>query len=71
MVTVEAKAKKWGSSLGIIIPKEIVRQEKIAHGELIFFEIRRKVRARDLFGTFPNWKRSGDELKKEMKRGWK
>lgn len=29
MIIVEAEAKKWGNSLGLIIPKEVVEEEKI------------------------------------------
>ena len=36
---VEIKTKKWGSSLGIIIPKEVVRRERIQEGQEIKINI--------------------------------
>jgi len=35
MVLVEARAKRWGNSLGVIIPKDIVEQEHIHEDERI------------------------------------
>ncbi|MEK6960354.1 MAG: hypothetical protein AABX47_04220 [Nanoarchaeota archaeon] len=29
MIIVEAEAKKWGNSLGLIIPREVVEEEQI------------------------------------------
>jgi len=50
---VETKTKKWGSSLGIIIPKEIVRQERIREGQEIRINIltRKKTTGADIFGV--------------------
>jgi len=50
---VEIKTKKWGSSLGIIIPKEIVRQERIQEGQEIRINIltRKKTTGADIFGA--------------------
>ena len=48
---VETKTKKWGSSLGIIIPKEIVREERIQKGQKIRIDIlsRKKTTVGDIF----------------------
>ncbi|MBL7148225.1 MAG: AbrB/MazE/SpoVT family DNA-binding domain-containing protein [Nanoarchaeota archaeon] len=49
---VEIKTKKWGSSLGIIIPKEVVRRERIQEGQEIKINIlsKRKTTGADIFG---------------------
>ena len=49
---VETKTKKWGSSLGIIIPKEIVRKERIQEGQEIKIDIlsKKKTTGADIFG---------------------
>ena len=36
---VEAIAKKWGSSIGFIVPKEVVEKEKIKPNSKVKFEI--------------------------------
>ncbi|MBS3137337.1 AbrB/MazE/SpoVT family DNA-binding domain-containing protein [Candidatus Woesearchaeota archaeon] len=67
----EAIPKKWGSSLGIIIPKEIAQKRNIKENEKIIVEIKKGVLAKEFFGLFKGWNKSTDELKKEMKQGWK
>ena len=49
---VKTKTKKWGSSLGIIIPKEIVREKRIQEGQEIRIDIltKKKTTGTDIFG---------------------
>jgi antitoxin component of MazEF toxin-antitoxin module len=51
MTTTEAVVKEWGNSLGIIIPKKLVRIENIAAGDVIKIDII-KDRKIDGFGIF-------------------
>lgn len=47
---IEIQTKKWGSSLGIIIPKEIVRKERIEKGQKIIVDIlSKKTTVGDIF----------------------
>ncbi len=47
---IEIQTKKWGSSLGIIIPKEIVRKERIEEGQKIIVDIlSKKTTVGDMF----------------------
>jgi len=39
---IEAEAKEWGNSLGIIIPKSLVNKLKIKTGEKILIKIEKK-----------------------------
>ncbi|MDP3728032.1 MAG: AbrB/MazE/SpoVT family DNA-binding domain-containing protein [bacterium] len=71
MVELECTVKKWGSSLGIVIPKEIAIKERIKTNETIIIELRKKRTAKDFFGMLSNWKRPTEEIKEEMKKGWK
>ncbi|MEK6936855.1 MAG: AbrB/MazE/SpoVT family DNA-binding domain-containing protein [Nanoarchaeota archaeon] len=68
---IRAKAKKWGSSIGIIIPKEIVEAKKIKENDEILIEIKNRPLAGEFFGRFPRKsKKTAQEIKDEMKRGW-
>jgi len=69
---VKTRARKWGSSLAVIIPKEIAKERKIEENSEIVITIERaKPRAGVLFGKFPRLKRwSTQELKDEARRGW-
>ncbi|HLC31952.1 MAG TPA: AbrB/MazE/SpoVT family DNA-binding domain-containing protein [Candidatus Nanoarchaeia archaeon] len=68
---INAIAKRWGSSLGIIIPKEVVLQERIKEDDEIRVKIERKrPKAGVLFGYLKDWKRPTQEIKNEMREGW-
>ncbi len=53
MAIVEANIKKWGNSLGLIIPKKIVKIENLNVGDNIKVEISKEKRI-DGFGMFKN-----------------
>lgn len=49
---IETKTKKWGSSLGVIIPKELVKEERLCEGQEIRIDIlsKKKTTGADIFG---------------------
>ena len=49
---IETEAKPWGSSLGFIIPKKIVREQRIQPGQKIRIDIltKKKTTGADIFG---------------------
>ena len=66
----ETKTRKWGSSLGLVIPKEIVEETGLKPNQKIVIDLKRRPLAGELFGKFPNWGKSSQELKDEMRKGW-
>ena len=68
---IEVIPKKWGSSMGIIIPAEIVEAEKIKENKKIIIEIKReRAKAKEIWGIGRHIKKSGQELKDEIRKGW-
>ncbi len=65
----EAIVKKWGSSIGLIIPKEVAEKEKIKPNSKVKFEI---IKVTDISDTFGRLKRkiSGQEFKDRARAGW-
>ena len=66
------KPKKWGNSLGITIPKNIVEKEKISLKDELIVDIKRKIdreAIKSLFGRF-KFRESTQEIKNRMKEGW-
>ena len=64
-------AKRWGSSLGVIIPKEVVEAKKIREHDEIILEVKKRPLAKEFFGRLKGkLKKSGQELKDEARRGW-
>jgi len=66
------KPKQWGSSLGIILPKEIVLAKGIVPNKEITITISNsKPLAGVLFGKFPRKSnKTAQQIKDEMREGW-
>ena len=66
---VEAIAKKWGSSIGFVIPKEVAEKEKIKPNSKVKFDI---VKVTDISDTFGKLQRkvTGQEFKDMARSGW-
>ena len=65
----EAIARKWGDSIGFIIPKRIVEKENIKPNNKVKFEIIKVTDISDTFGTLKR-KVSGQEFKNKARAGW-
>ena len=70
MVETEVKTRKWGSSIGVVLPKALVEEAGIKPNEKIVIEIKKRPLAKEFFGKFPDWGKSTQELKDEMRAGW-
>ncbi|MBI4146361.1 hypothetical protein HY489_03420 [Candidatus Woesearchaeota archaeon] len=68
---VQCTTKKWGSSIGIVIPSDVVKKEHIKPNEQISILIRRVPLAKELWGIgLVRDKRSTQEIKDELRKGW-
>ena len=67
---IEAKTKKWGSSIGVVLPKILVEEVGIKPNETIVIEIKKRHKAGEFFGKFPHWKKPTQKIKDEMRAGW-
>ena len=65
-------AKRWGSSIGVIIPKKIIESERIKENDELIIRVEKKpVLVRDIFGLAKGRIFSPtSEIKLEMKRSW-
>ena len=67
---IKTKARKWGSSIAVVLPKALVDEERIKPNETIVIEVKKGIKVKDVFGMFPNWKRSTQEIIDEARKGW-
>lgn len=67
MMEIKARTKKWGNSIGVVIPKEVIREENIQPNQEITLMINTKpiTRGKDIFGTW-KFKKSTDKLMREV-----
>jgi antitoxin component of MazEF toxin-antitoxin module len=71
MKEIECITRKWGSSVGIVIPKEIVEKEHIKPNEKVRITVNKMVLAKDLWGLAPRKKKqSAQEIKDWLRKGW-
>ena len=68
---IETLTRKWGNSIAVIIPSNVVDKEKIKENERVIVRVEKKeVKAGELFGFLKGWKRSTEEILKEADKGW-
>ena len=62
------KTKKWGNSLGIVLPSDLVREEEIKVGEEVVVEIKKRTNVlKELFGAL-KFDTPTDKLLKEVRK---
>lgn len=68
---IRTKARQWGSSIAVILPKAFVDSKRIKPNDEVILEVRKNPLAGNFFGKFPikNGK-SVQEIKDEMRKGW-
>ena len=68
MIT-KSKVKRWGNSLGVVLPKTLVEEEGLREGEEVEVTVRKVSDVRRLRGKYPF--KDLQHEKNEMKRSWK
>ncbi len=69
-MTATAIARKWGNSLGITLPKELVEQQDIREGDtLILPVVVKKADLSKIFGSIKTGE-SGQKFKDRAREGW-
>jgi antitoxin component of MazEF toxin-antitoxin module len=61
--------RKWGNSLGIILPKDVVETEHIKENQTIDIIVIKKTKAlKQTFGMLKDWKKSAQTIKDETRK---
>ncbi len=61
--------RKWGNSVGVILPVGLVEEKKINVNDKIVLDVKKMVSLKELFGSFKS-KKSTQQLKSELKSEW-
>ncbi len=69
MVT-ELTIKKWGNSMGVILPKSLIEKENLNENDAITMEIMKKADLSNIFGSLKR-KVSAQKFKDMAREGWK
>ena len=62
-------AKKWGSSIGVVLPKEIVEGQDIKAGDEVVIRVFKKGNLKDIFGKLKT-NMPGQKFKNMVRKGW-
>jgi len=67
MIEIKSKLRKWGNSLGVIVPQKVIENEKVKEGENIIILLKKEEDniLKEMFGSF-KFKKSTEELLKEV-----
>ncbi len=69
-MAIEVVVKKWGNSVGVILPKELVERESIKENEKVLLEVVKEANLEGIFGSLKR-KMPGQEFKDMVREGWK
>ena len=69
MREVMVTARKWGNSIGVTLPSEMVEDEKIKPNDKVIVSVRKVVPIKNLFGTLKT-KKTAQQIKDELRKGW-
>lgn len=63
-----AKVKKWGNSLGLIIPADLAAKQGLKEGDEVEYQLKKCDDVKELFGKYP----MGDiqKIKNELRKEW-
>lgn len=64
-----AIARKWGNSLGVSLPAELVAKEKIKANDKVIIIVKKARRLADFFGSLKT-KKTTQKIKDELRAGW-
>ena len=74
LMCIEAKTKNWGNSLGVIIPRDMVKELGITAGEEIILDVQKKSTVlKELFGSIPLKRKTHqilNDVHKELEGKW-
>lgn len=66
MIEIRTKLRKWGNSLGVIVPQKVIEQERVKEGdEITLYVTNKKPNLRKLYGKH-KFKKPVEQMMKEM-----
>lgn len=63
--------KRWGNSLGVIIPREEAVKNGLKENDVVEIDVRKTVDIHELFGKYKFKKKTLQQVKDEMRKGWR
>ncbi|MBS3081303.1 AbrB/MazE/SpoVT family DNA-binding domain-containing protein [Candidatus Pacearchaeota archaeon] len=69
MIEIKSKLRKWGNSLGVIIPSDALEEENFREGDEITILLKKDLpNLRKLFGKLKGWRIDTQKFKDERRK---
>jgi antitoxin component of MazEF toxin-antitoxin module len=69
MAQIEVITRKWGNSLGIALPKEVVDAQHLTENQRIIMNVKKVMDIKKVRGLLKTNK-TAQQIKDEMRQGW-
>lgn len=69
MTRTRARVRRWGSSLGIVVPRDVVKELHLEAGREVVIDID-PAGIEEAFGSLKDWAVDPQKLKDVLRRGW-
>ena len=66
---IQGTLRRWGNSFGIVVPVEIVRENRLREGEETTIKVERNKGIKEMFGSL-KLKKSAQQIKDELRKEW-
>lgn len=70
MAAAKGKVRRWGASLGVVIPNALAKDLRLKPGDDVALDVEPADGVLEAFGSLPGWKVDSQRLKDEARRGW-
>jgi len=62
------RLRRWGNSMGIVVPREALINQNLKEGEEVMVEIEKRTDISDVFGSLKDWKINAQKFKDETRK---
>ncbi len=70
-MAVEVTLKRWGNSVGVVLPRELIEERMLKENQKIMIEVVKIADLTNLFGSLKLKKQvSGQKIKDMARKGW-
>ncbi|HLC37804.1 MAG TPA: AbrB/MazE/SpoVT family DNA-binding domain-containing protein [Candidatus Nanoarchaeia archaeon] len=69
-MAIEVQLKKWGNSIGVVLPRELVEQRKLKESDKVIIEVVKVSNLSNIYGLIKERKMSGQKMKDLARKGW-
>jgi len=69
-MAIQVAVKKWGNSMGVILPKKLVDEKQLKEDDIILIDVVQEADFSDDVGSLKDIKMSGQKFKDMVRGGW-